>query len=95
MASKIQNPSTPGEHISNFVSDIGDTYDSFIGGKEPTPKQLLTQQGSLPSWRTGKTTRHVLKFLCPNQPMVKMYVNPEQLVIAHTKTVQGPTRTKG
>lgn len=60
----------------------------------PTPSGLGTRQSRVPNYRAGVSRRKLMRWLVPEQPIVQMYMNPQQVSYQYKKQVT-ETRTKG
>jgi len=78
---------------------IGDRFNSGLANGysvngQPTVSGLGTRQSRVPNYRTAVTKRSVVKWLVPEQPMIEMYVNPENITYSYKKEIN-KQRTKG
>lgn len=87
--------------VGNFAGDLlgivnGDNGPDFgFGGNTPpSPSGAATRQAQVPPLRDGISTRQVMKWIIPEQPMVEMYVNPKQIQYNYKKIIN-KKRVKG
>jgi hypothetical protein len=87
--------------VGNFAGDLlgvvnGDNGPDFgFGGRTPpSPSGTATRQAQVPPLRDGVTTRQVMKWIIPEQPLVEMYVNPKQIQYIYKKLIN-KKRVKG
>jgi hypothetical protein len=74
----------------SFVENITD----LIVKSPPSPTGYGTRQSQIPSNRLAKNTRHIMKWIIPEQPVVEMYINPQNIQIQDEKLIT-EQRTKG
>ena len=60
----------------------------------PTPSGLGSRQSRIRNDRIGISRRKLMRWMVPEQPIVQMYMNPQQITYQYRKQVS-ETRTKG
>jgi hypothetical protein len=79
-----------------YPSDIYESS-AILGIDSPAPPAsggIGSRQSRVPSGRRALSRRQMLCWLVPEQPIIQMYINPEQLVFNYGKQIN-ETRTKG
>jgi len=66
----------------------------FDANVPPTPSGLGTRQSRVRNNRVGVSKRKLMRWLVPEQPIVQMYLNPQQVQYQYRKQVT-EARTKG
>lgn len=86
-------PATPPAQSNDFFDIAG-----LFGLSAPTGPQVSSginsQQNNLPNNRAAISTRHQIRWLVPEGPIVEMYINPQNISYNYKKTIS-PQRTKG
>lgn len=68
---------------------------SALNGKlPPSPNGNGSREQQIPPNRDAYTTRQVMRWLVPEQPIIAMYINPQQVQYNYKKVIT-PTRVKG
>lgn len=80
--------------VKNLTSGIVDGGYGFNANKPPSSTGLGTRQRAIPPNRDAVSTRQAVRWLVPEQPMVEMYLNPEQIQYQYKKLIS-QQRTKG
>jgi hypothetical protein len=87
-------PPNPSDPFSLFSQADGQNSDSFAAPAAPSVSGLGTRQSRVPSERTAVTTRHLIHWMIPEQPIIQMYCNPQNITYNHRKAIVSQ-RTKG
>lgn len=83
------------ENISGGASGLAAGSDPFNPARRtPTPDGNTTRQGQLLPKRVAVGKRQVMKFIIPEQPIVNMYVNPQEIKYNFSKKITNQ-RSKG
>jgi len=77
-------PTSPLQVAQQLVGALGQT--SSQGG--------VTQENSLPNYRPGTDVRHIMHWFVPDQTIVQMYINPQNVTYNYNKSISSQ-RTKG
>jgi hypothetical protein len=96
------------EKAANAVGDVGNGFEQFAQGAAglangdpfnpartpPTASGLATRQGQIQPGRASVGKRQAMRFIVPEQPIVEMYVNPQQVQYQFSKLINSQ-RAKG
>jgi hypothetical protein len=72
----------------------GGIADGFSANVAPSVSGFGTRQSRLPNNRPATTRRHLMRWLVPEQPIIQMYINPNNLKTDYKKIIS-KVRTKG
>jgi len=75
------------------AQEIGTGF-GFAADVPPTPSGLGSRQSRVLNNRVGISRRKLMRWMVPEQPIVQMYMNPQQVVSQYRKQIS-ETRTKG
>jgi hypothetical protein len=78
-------------NLSGFGSTI---LGGFSGNQPPTANGNGPRANQIPPLKGANTTRQIMKWLVPEQPIISMYVNPKNVRYDNTKDIRS-TRVKG
>lgn len=90
MPQNLLNPSDPSERASLILGNGR----HFQATNIPSQSGIGTRQGRLPNERIGVSKRKMMRWLVPEQPIIEMYVNPENVNYSYGKHIT-EQRTKG
>lgn len=77
-----------------FLGNGNNTSYAFATDQVPSQSGLSTRQGRIRNNRPAVDTRHIMHWLVPEQPIVQMYINPQNVTYSYTKAISDQ-RTKG
>ncbi len=86
-------PIDPFETVGRILGNAADAI-GFSGTVPPTVSGLGTRQGRIINERQAVNTRKLMRWLVPEQPIVEMYINPQNVVYNYGKQIV-EQRTKG
>lgn len=66
----------------------------FKTNSVPNVSGMGTRQSRVPNERAGVSTRHIVHWFVPEQPIVQMYINPKTITYSDKKAISSQ-RTKG
>ncbi len=72
----------------------GTSTGGFEANVAPSVSGFGTRQSRVPNNRPAIPTRHLMRWLVPEQPIIQMYVNPQNFKIDYKKQIS-KVRTKG
>jgi hypothetical protein len=72
----------------------GGVADGFAANVAPSVSGFGTRQSRVPNNRAAMARRHLMRWLVPEQPIVQMYVNPQNFKVDYKKHLS-KVRTKG
>lgn len=67
---------------------------SFAADQVPSQTGLGTRQGRIANNRPAVNARNIMHWLVPEQPIVQMYINPQNVTYSYKKSISSQ-RTKG
>ncbi len=80
---------------ANNLTGLARGNDPFNPAREaPSASGSTTRQGQVKSGRAAVAKRQTMRFIVPEQPIVEMYINPENIQYQFSKLVS-PQRAKG
>lgn len=88
------NPSNILDTVQQFTSPGPNEFSGERGSTAPSPSGFGTRQSRVPNNRPAVSTRHIMHWFIPEQPIVQMYINPQRISYNYKKS-NVPTRTKG
>jgi hypothetical protein len=72
----------------------GSNSGGFEANVAPSSSGFGTRQSRIPNNRPGTERRHLMRWLVPEQPIIQMYVNPQNFKVDYKKQIS-KVRTKG
>lgn len=88
------NPTDTFEAAGNLLGTAANAIGQLSVNQAPTQSGLGTRQSRVPNQRVAITTRKMMRWLVPEQPIVEMYVNPQSVQYQYGKHIT-EQRTKG
>ena len=83
------------ENIAGAASGLAPGADPFNPARRPpTVSGSTTRQGQIKPGRAAQGRRQPMRFIVPEQPIVEMYVNPQQVQYQYSKLIH-QQRAKG
>lgn len=76
------------------ISAANNVSNGLTAQKPPSQSGLSTRQAQVQPNRAATSKRQVMRWLIPEQPMVEMYINPNQIQYGYKKLIS-PQRVKG
>lgn len=77
-----------------FIGQSNSSAGGFGVGAVPSSSGLGTRQSRVRNERAAVDTRHIVHWLVPEQPIVQMYINPQNIAYNYKKGIS-QQRTKG
>jgi hypothetical protein len=89
--SNPENPFDAAQQLlGNGINDTG----SFVANEVPSQSGFGTRQSRIKNNRPAINSRNMMHWLVPEQPIVQMYINPQNVTYSYKKSISS-TRTKG
>lgn len=80
--------------VQQFLGGGSTASNAFVTDQVPSVSGLGTRQSRLMPNRPAINTRNMMYWLVPEQPIIEMYVNPQNVTYSHKKTISSQ-RVKG
>lgn len=77
-----------------FLGNSNNNAYAFATDQVPSQSGLSTRQGRIRDNRPAVGNRHIMHWMVPEQPIVQMYINPQNVTYSYTKAISDQ-RTKG
>jgi len=84
----------PFEFFDSIANTATSMASNLTGKLPPAQSGAMSRQAQVPPRIDGRTTRQVMRWLVPEQPIVEMYINPQQVSYKYKKLTT-KTRVKG
>jgi len=84
----------PYEFFDSIANTATSLASNITGKLPPSQSGAMSRQAQVPPKIDGTTTRQVMRWLVPEQPIVEMYINPQQISYNFKKLITS-TRVKG
>lgn len=88
------DPQSAFKVAQQFLGGGQDTSNAFATDQVPSQSGLGTRQSRIRNNRPAVNTRNIMHWLIPEQPIVQMYVNPQNVTYGYKKSISSQ-RTKG
>lgn len=82
------------EAFNQFTNPGPQTFSGFVTDPIPSASGRGTRQSRIINNRPSVNTRHIMHWFVPEQPIVQMYINPQNVTYSYKKNISSQ-RTKG